>query len=116
LMRREALVRDELVGGRLVEEPGALLDGALQRIAGHRGLLRLLDREAEARIALRIRPACLRRDGELLGELGEEPALRVRALLAPLLLPLCAHGSVLAPPLRARERRPIGIRAARSER
>src|SRR5690606_13425471 len=96
LVGREALVGHDLVVGRVVEQAGALLDGALEGVFGHRRLLRLLDGEAEAGVAGWVRTTRLRCDDDLFSELAERAALGVCALLATLLLPLSTHGAVLA--------------------
>src|SRR5690606_19327654 len=92
LVGREALVGHDLVVGRVVEQAGALLDGALEGVFGHRRLLRLLDGEAEAGVAGWVRTTSFRCDDDLFGELAERAALGVCALLATLLLPLSTHG------------------------
>src|SRR3954471_14220161 len=67
-----ALVEDglERVGVRALA--GALGDRALDVVLGHRGVLGLLDRQAERGVALGVAAALLRRDGDRARELREQ--------------------------------------------
>ena len=58
-----------------------LLDGAFDHVLRHRLALRLLDREAQARVLLRVGVAHLRGDGDFLRQLGEK--FRTRGVLTP---------------------------------
>jgi hypothetical protein len=90
---REALIGDDLVVDGLVEEAGAFLDRALDRVARAGGLARGFDGGAEARVVLGVRVAEARGDRDLLGELPEDQALLGGRVLAAGVLPLCTDGS-----------------------
>ena len=76
------------------ELAGALLDRALDVVLGHRRRPRVLDRSAEARVAVRVTAALLGGDRDLADELREmRAALRVgRGFVVLDLLPLAVAG------------------------
>ena len=73
---------DDLLVGRALELARAALDGALDRVAGHRLALGVADGLAEAWVAAGITAAHAGGDGDLLDKLREElPALGVEGAL-----------------------------------
>ena len=72
--RAVALVEDRLQRLGVGARAGALGDGALDVVLGHRGVLGLLDGEAERRVAVGVASALLGGDGDRARELGEELA------------------------------------------
>jgi hypothetical protein len=90
LVGREAFIDHALIVDRVGAGARALLDGALQRVLGHRGLAGLLDHQAQARIAGRI-GAAARGHGDFLDQLAKQLALGIRHLCLALCFPLRAH-------------------------
>jgi len=76
---------------RLTGEAGALLDGALQRVLGHRHLAGLLHHHAQAGIAGRV-GAVAGGNHDVLGQFAEQPALGIGRHILVLGFPLRAHG------------------------
>src|SRR5215212_9146942 len=75
---RVALVGDPLVGFGVGACAGALVDGALDVVVWHVGVLRLLYRKVERRVHLGVPATLARGDGDRFGQLTEErPALGV---------------------------------------
>ena len=91
LVRREALIDDRLVGDLFVGLAGAFLDGALDGVPVHGGLLGLLDGGGQARVRVRVRAAEFGGDHDFADQFDDQLAFLLRVGFAPGLFPLCAH-------------------------
>ena len=92
-VRRKAFIDNVFEIDRFSGEPGALLDGTVQRVLGHGDLARLLDQQPQARVGSRVGPAA-RRNHDVLGQSAEEATLGVCSQFLAFCFPLRAHARI----------------------
>jgi hypothetical protein len=90
-VRREPLIHNLLERDLFVRQPCAFLDRALDRVARHRTLARLLHRRCQTRVQIRVSSAQFRRDHDFADELHDHLPALLRVGFASGLFPLCAH-------------------------
>lgn len=89
-VRREAFIDHVLEVDGFTGQAGAFLDGALQRVLGHRGFAGLLHHQTQARVQGRVGTVA-GGDHDFLGQLAKQLASGISSLCLAFCFPLRAH-------------------------